>query len=431
MTDQKSIILPDIPGAGDELEDYIAALFQASGRFVVKQVVEADPLDLLELDIVATMYSLAGGDTRLVEVKGGRWGYTDLFKVVGWMHYLHIKKGGFFVTDWLNLDGCAERFAPLNLDVVRYNDFEKAAEKFTEDGFGSFVEPDLIGLWRHSYNLERTLIKEAFAAAKAGSEGGKAAKKYYKLINNGTFFARSPEESLGMLYDAYMDHPKIALGCAQEIDGGAFDAHAPSSGSAAYGGALRDGKQPLVQACMYLEHRARLAILKGAVDYALQYPKGPPATENGTSSWPDLDFHILPRSFKSGLKWLMEQEHYPLYATFWQQFLWGWGGFYLDDRTEDEFAWMSEYSGIPAEEIPTALEAFDRFFPGVDWFVAPGRTATSLAPTAPTPTTAPATSKPPTPRSTSPCPAPPKSNATGSRPATVTASLWGKNNPAT
>lgn len=36
---------------------------------------------------------------------------------------------------------------------------------------------------------------------------------------------------------------------------------------------------------------------------------------------------------------------------------------------------MAEYSGIPAAEIPTALEAFDRLFPIANgWFTTPGWT---------------------------------------------------------
>lgn len=39
------------------------------------------------------------------------------------------------------------------------------------------------------------------------------------------------------------------------------------------------------------------------------------------------------------------------------------------------FEWMAKYSGIPAAEIPTALEAFDRFFPIPNgWFTTPGWT---------------------------------------------------------
>lgn len=83
----KVVTLPESP-KGEELEDYIAALFQASGHFVEKQIIERDPADILELDIFATDYGPDEVVRRLVEVKGGKWGFTDLFKVVGWMEYL-------------------------------------------------------------------------------------------------------------------------------------------------------------------------------------------------------------------------------------------------------------------------------------------------------------------------------------------------------
>ncbi|MEV7395688.1 hypothetical protein [Aeromicrobium sp. NPDC092404] len=368
----KTVSLPEIPGSGDELEDYVAALFQASGHFVEKQVVEADPLDLLELDIVTTMYSKTKFAKRLVEVKGGKWGYGDLFKVVGWMEYLNIPVGAFFVKDWFDLGNSAERFQPLGLDVVQYGNFETAADQFEAEGFGQFADPELVGLWRHSYNVERALVQCVFKGAKTGHEGAKSAKSYYKLVNNGTFFARTPEESLNLLYAAYKEHPKISLGYALELDGGTFDPHASGVQSDAYTRAMRGGEFPEVQACMYLEQRARLSILKSAVDYALLHPQGPPALKEGTFTWGDLDFHVLPQSFKSGLEWLMAQDNYALYPTFWQQFLWGWGGFYLTDREAEEFEWMSKYSGIPAAEIPIALEAFDHFFPWAGWFTSLG-----------------------------------------------------------
>lgn len=130
---------------------------------------------------------------------------------------------------------------------------------------------------------------------------------------------------------------------------------------------------------MYFEHRARLAILKAAVDYALAHPEGPPEfgmSEDGKSFFfQGLTYHALPMTFHDGMEWLREQPNFRRYATFWQQFLWGWGGFYLQDKNEVEFEWMAEYSGIPADEIPTALEAFDRFFPSPNgWFTTPGWT---------------------------------------------------------
>lgn len=377
MGSGKGVSLPDIPGSGDELEDYIAALYQASGHFVEKQIVEADPADLLELDIFTTDYAPEDVVQRLVEVKGGKWGYTDLFKVVGWMTYLELKRGAFFITKWDDRESAPTRMGPLGLDVVCFDDFETAPAHFEAQGFGSFVEPELIGLWRHSYGVERKLVKLILDRAKTASEGAKESKAYYRLINNGTFFARTPEESLAMLYEAYMDHPKLTLGYGLELDGGTFDPHTPTTQSSSVQSAMRDGKHAVLQACMYFEHRARLSILKAAVDYAIAHSDGPPSlfTEGGNFTFRGLTYHSLPASFQQGMEWLREQPNFRRYATFWQQFLWGWGGFYLEDRPDKEFEWMSAYSGIPADEIPTALEAFDRFFPvPAGWFVTAGRT---------------------------------------------------------
>ncbi|MFJ6691556.1 hypothetical protein [Streptomyces sp. NPDC091294] len=376
---KRVVELPDIPGAGEELEDYVAALFQASGHFVEKQLVESDPADLLELDIFVTDYTPAKAVQRLIEVKGGKWGFTDLFKVVGWMRYLELQHGAFFITRWEGRESAPRRMEPLGLDVVCFDDFPSAPRLFKERGFGSFEEPQLIGLWRHSYGVERKFIKVVHARARAEAGGAVAAKTYHRQINNGTFFARAPEESLAMLYEAYGEHPRLTLGYAREIDGGDFDPHSASTNSPSYQAALREGKHPELQACMYLEHRARLAILKAAVDYALAHPDGPPEfsmSEDGrTFLFHGLTYHALPGTFHEGMEWLREQPTFRRYATFWQQFLWGWGGFYLEDRKEKEFEWMAKYSGIPSGEIPTALEAFDRFFPTQNgWFTTPGWT---------------------------------------------------------
>lgn len=374
----KVVTLPDIPGAGEELEDYIAALFQASGHFVEKQIVESDPADLLELDIVTTDYARDEAVRRLTEVKGGKWGYNELFKVVGLMQYLKIQHGAFFHTRWDDRKTAPSRMEPLGLDVVCFDDFKVAPEHFEEKGFGTCAEPDLIELWRHSYGAERKLVRLIHERAKNGEEGARAAKAYHRQINNGTFFARAPEESLAMLYEAYVEHPKLTRGYAQELDGGTFDPQSASATSASYTAMLK-GEYPELQACTYFEHRARLSILKAAVDYALTHPDGAPEmgmSEDGKKwSFQGLTYHALPTTFHGGMTWLREQPNFRRYATFWQQLLWGWGGFYLDDREEQEFAWMSKYSGIPAGEIPTALEAFDRFFPIQDgWFVTAGTT---------------------------------------------------------
>ena len=58
------------------------------------------------------------------------------------------------------------------------------------------------------------------------------------------------------------------------------------------------GKYPELQACAYLEHRARLAILKAAVDYAIAHPDGTPefsmSEDRKVFIFQGLTYHALP-----------------------------------------------------------------------------------------------------------------------------------------
>jgi hypothetical protein len=93
-----SVHIGDIPATPDELEEYVAALFQSAGYFVEANVIERDETSILEIDAVATSYEDAVPRTVIAEAKSGGWGFADLFKVIGWMRYLGLEKGSFFVT---------------------------------------------------------------------------------------------------------------------------------------------------------------------------------------------------------------------------------------------------------------------------------------------------------------------------------------------
>lgn len=374
----KAIHLPDVPEAGPGLEDYVAALFQASGHYVEKNLIQRDPEEVLELDVVATDYSAEEPFSTLVEAKGGAWGYPDAFKMVGWMAYLGMKRGALFVKKAdKDLDAVNERITTLGLKVIMLDDFSKATDTFSDAGFGTKADDVLVTLWRHSFNRERHLTKLVQAQKKSMQDrkGPAAALDYQRLTNDGTFFARTPRESLDILYNAYKEHPKLTLAAALELDGLPFDPQVGATTSPKLIEAMRQGNHPLLQACMYTEHRARIALLKAAVDYCCAHPDGPPRLQPGqVLDWEALLYVALPTSFQDALLWLRKQPTFKRYALFWQQFMWGWGGFYLEDRVEQEFVWMSKYSGIPEAEIPTALEAYDRFFPAGGWLVAPGAT---------------------------------------------------------
>lgn len=371
--------LSDIPETPKDLEHYVAALFQASGYYVEKNVIDRAPADVLELDVVATDYFERAPRSRLVEAKSGNWGWTELFKMLGWMRYLDMSMGTLFVrtSSAKPLNVMKNKMSDYGLGVVCLDTFDAPFVDFTEAGFGT-ARSELVPLFRFSYEIERRLNQFVIDAAKAGAlDSAKAALDYQRLVNDGTFLARNTFERLSMLYEAYREHPKLTLAAAVEMGGEPYEPRIAATKHPLLMRAFRRGESPFLQACMFNEHRARLALLKSAVDLTSELPGDhlPDALVGGEFDWDLFLLQTLPETFRKGQAWLANQPNFHLYAVFWQQFLWGWGGFYLQHRAEDEFAWMSEYSGIPVDEIPTALEAFDRFFPIPDgWFKTPGPT---------------------------------------------------------
>lgn len=106
----------------------------------------------------------------------------------------------------------------------------------------------------------------------------------------------------------------------------------------------------MIQSALYLEHRARLAILKAAIEDTV---------EGGEISKKAEAY----RSFSEGCQWLAGQPNFHRYAVLWQNFLWSFGGFILEHRRQKEYELLSDISGVPAVEVGEALSAFDRFFP--------------------------------------------------------------------
>src|SRR5262249_28937671 len=109
-------------------------------------------------------------------------------------------------------------------------------------------------------------------------EGPLAVLVYHDLVNDHAFFLKDPAERLRRLYQAYRAHPKLSAAVAAEQGGAAF-AEALSGARGCPGGAdrvfaeaLYEGKHPCVQASFYVEHRARLSILKAAVDLCCLAP---------------------------------------------------------------------------------------------------------------------------------------------------------------
>jgi len=366
------VLLSDIPDKGIDLEHYVAALFQSAGYFVEKNITERDPADVLELDVVASDYSSAQpAQPILVEVKGGGWGWKEVFNLLGRSEYLGIENSALVVKECADcaLGAMRSRMESNNLEIVHLDDFERSREIFDEHALGDLRSQ--LGVWRYSYRIETELVSLINSRPAKQLEGNRAVLHgYHRLVNDGAFFEPDPIEQVHSLSGAFKDHPKLTSDLANELDAERA-ASGDSVGDGSLHRALYGGTEPLLQASMYVEHRARLALLKFAVDSILGDEE---AGGRGGVGWMFRRAQ-LPVSFNEGLIWLREQPTFWRYPILWQQFMWGYGGFYLEHRKADEFDWMSEYSGVPTGEVPTALEAFDHLFPKNEkWLKARGAT---------------------------------------------------------
>jgi hypothetical protein len=79
MSTNKAIELPAQPKE-KEFEEYIAGFLQCAGVYIERNIVERDVKEVLELDIITTNYDQCPPDVRLIEIKSGGWGFSDISK---------------------------------------------------------------------------------------------------------------------------------------------------------------------------------------------------------------------------------------------------------------------------------------------------------------------------------------------------------------
>lgn len=366
--------LSDDP-TGLELEDFVAAHLAARGRFVETGVTERAPVDILELDVVWTDYDDPKAPRHPVEVKSGDWGLGDLFKFYGWSHYLKLGPGWFFCRrlpsriDDTSLQRLCDR---LGISLCHVENLEFAPELFTGLGLPDPAFDWLPELWRYSYWAQRRLLKSLGCAIDAGvcPNVARQARDYQKLINDGVFFEHDVRARVASLMEAHWKHPRLALSAAAEIDGQGVNLDDPPQ-TAAFRKALYEGKYFPVQACLYLEHRARLGILKAAVDYLIALRAGKlPRRVIWIFGDSDRAERQLYQRFLEVVNHLEAHDGFRRYPVFWQTFLWTWGGFILNDRKDAEYQRLSSETGVPQEQVEDALALWDDLFPiERGWFI--------------------------------------------------------------
>jgi len=354
-----------------ELEDLVAAHFMSRGCYVETSLKERAPDELLELDIVWTDYREPLEERNPIEVKSLSWGYPDVFKFFGWTRYLGLKPGHFVHKGEtgkspVSLEHVAKR---TGIRFVHVPQLTEGVEKHLDElGLPQPAWKGLTELWRFSFAARRRLVKSLNKAVELGvcPESAKAAKNYRHLLNDVVFFIPDIKERVNELFQAHVSHPQLALSAAWECETKAVNFFDPPS-SPTFQRALYGGLHYPVQACLYISHRARLYILKALVDYWLAVQRRqivevpPPKPPPGTFIIPKPD--VLTDAMRAGLAEMSAAKSFRLFPVFWQTFLFSWGGFLLKDKTDQEYADLEKETGVPVDEIPIALSAFDKLFP--------------------------------------------------------------------
>lgn len=363
-----SVSLPELPKE-KEFEEYISAFFQSGGNYIERNIIEREVEEVLELDIITTDYGSSPPEIKLLEVKSGKWGFSDLFKVRGWMDYLNISKGVFVANgEKRNVDFSKEKAKGLNIDLVVIPKLSKSKEALSELISNGTIEDVDISTWRFSYWVERNLLKRLNHKKKSHPKKKcfKALEDYYFEVNSRIFFTENIDQKVNRLYSTFQKFPRISAKCGNELIGNTFDDEYDTLPGEIYHDTYYKCSYNDVQISTFIEHRARLAILKNAIDYKLY-------VEAGVIKISVFDFglfRLLPSSFEEGLDTISKHKYFLKYPVFWQWFMWIFGGFILKDYEEKEYEILSQKTGIPIDEIPTALGSYQILFPRDDgWFM--------------------------------------------------------------
>lgn len=367
---QKIIWLPEELDA-DHLEHLGAALLATGGMFVEKNITEkvAYREELEEIDAFGTVWRNGCALKVLIEAKSGQWGGRELFSLLGKKEYL-----GAHTAVLLHCSGTTK---PKHLELAKrfgtkgYKVLIAEASKVTAELIADICEEDedvvsqrldtihSLQTWRYAFWTERVLLKHLIRQAKAFGSQAKSLNEARGLIDrfNGCFFQHDPIEQARLLYDFYFQHPKLTQEIVEErrrIAPG--DELRGLSSEQAFSACLYDGKLDEAQAGLYLEHRARCSLLKIAVDLVMtNYPRPPEPSR--------VKDYLLPASFWKFISAVSQMPSVQKLPQLWQSYVFGWGGFIVLDRENDEYANIGLEIDLKPEQVRAGLKTFDQLFP--------------------------------------------------------------------
>ena len=159
MAKSDAIKLVEIPKDKD-YEDYLCAYLQADGLYVERSIIHREVEELLELDILTTDFQENSAKNNLIEIKGGDWGFSDIFKIKGWMIYLNYESGSFIVQKSRpSISYFKDKAKELNIHLIDNSDLSATKETLKEFLLLEPHEEDIETI-RFAYLLERKQLQK-------------------------------------------------------------------------------------------------------------------------------------------------------------------------------------------------------------------------------------------------------------------------------
>jgi hypothetical protein len=363
-----AIELTKIPKEKD-YEDYLCAYLQAGGLYVERNIIHREDEELLELDILTTDFQQKSIENILVEIKSGKWGFSDIFKIRGWLTYLHYNKGCFIVQKSCQNFSYFERKArELDISLIDNSDLGKTNETLSPLFKMEPHEQDIETL-RFSFLLERNQLAQLKKLKRDNPDiiSYSCLDDYYYTIISGSFFTKDPIKRINKLFETYIEYKNITAKICHELKGGNFnDEGVTTISEDFYDKTFYKAENNILHVSLYIEHIARVTILKCAIEHLIDKLRG---NYDALDISNILDYLTLPQTIKVGLIEITKDKYFHLYPRFWQFFTYVFGGFILTDIEETEYELLSNRTGIPTSEIPNAFSAFNKLFPREDgWF---------------------------------------------------------------
>lgn len=222
-----------------------------------------------------------------------------------------------------DLDFYKDKAKLLDIDVIVIPDLDRTQAVLSRLMPNKDIEDVDISTWRFSYWVERNLLKRQKHKKKSHPEKKcfQALEDYYFEVNSGIFFAETIAQKVDKLYSTFQKYPRISPKCGNELMGKSFDDDYDALPGQLFADSYYKCHYNDIQVSTFVEHLARLAILKNAVDYKLYKKAG--ITDKTDSlfkilghEFPLID--LLPSSFRDGLNAVSRNEHFHRYPVFWQ-----------------------------------------------------------------------------------------------------------------